>query len=45
MTPNEIATDVADLNPTGNELNGLSTNYTYCSGWNGQRMDDSNTWD
>jgi hypothetical protein len=45
MTPNEIATDVASLNPVGNEAHGLSTNYTYCSGWNGQRMDDSNTWD
>ena len=45
MTPNEIATDVASLNSVGDEAHGLSTNYTYCSGWNGQRMDDSNTWD
>jgi hypothetical protein len=46
MTPNEIATDVASLNPMGTEIHGLSTNYTYCTGWNGQqRLDDSNTWD
>ena len=46
MTPNDIATDIAGLNPTGSETTGLSTNYTYCTGWNGQqRMDDSNTWD
>ena len=43
MTPNEIATDVASLNPVGDEAHGLSTNYTYCS--YPQRMDDSNTWD
>lgn len=46
MTPNDIATDIAALNPTERESVGLSTNYTYCSGWNGgQQMDDSNTWD
>ena len=46
MKPNEIATDVAGLNPIENETVGLSTNYTYCTGWNGQqRIDDSNTWD
>jgi hypothetical protein len=43
MTPNEIATDVASLNSVGDEADGLSMNYTYCS--YPQRMDDSNTWD
>ena len=43
MTPNEIATDIVDLNHMGAEVHGLSTNYTYC-GWP-QRMDDANTWD
>ncbi len=45
MTPNEIATDVGCLKFAGSEIVGLSTNYTYCTGWNGQRLDDSNTWD
>ena len=42
MTPNEIATSIADLGHVdGKDVVGLSTNYTYCFG----RLDDSNTWD
>ena len=42
MTPNEIATDVAEFKSveTGN-ITALSMNYTYSFG----RLDDSNTWD
>ena len=43
MTPNDIATDIANLNHVESETHGLSMNYTYCA--YPQRMDDSNTWD
>lgn len=41
MTPNDIATNVAGLNPVGEGKITVSMNYTYTF----ERMDDSNTWD
>ena len=41
MTPNEIATDIGELDTGCAGTVGLSMNYTYCFG----RLDDSNTWD
>lgn len=43
MTPQDIATDITAVNATG-AIN-ASTNFTYTWTSNGQRMDDSNTWD
>ena len=41
MTPNEIATSISGLGPTGEGPINLSVNYTYTF----ERMDDSRTWD
>lgn len=41
MTPNDIATDISGLGPTGGDTINTSVNYTYTL----DRMDDANTWD
>ena len=41
MTPNDIATDIAGLNPVGEGNINASTNFTHTFG----SLDDANTWD
>jgi len=45
MTPNDIATSISGLKPTGEGSVNTSTNFTQSCTHNGFMTDDANTWD